>query len=136
MDDERETEDSKCLTIVLQKMFMGHQTIKHLFEEEVVNTKVTKNVFLEINIDDESAGVLILGLYGIAAPNTTENFSFLISESDPSKDQSHTFEIGSFVQILATKYTKFKIKNKDLKLPYQNPRDFKVCISHSFSHFV
>lgn len=136
MDDERETEDSRCLTVVLQKMFMGHRAIKHLFEKEVVDTQVTKNVFLEISIEEESAGVLILGLYGIAAPNATENFSTLISASDPSDDPSHSSEIGSFVQIFATKYTKFKINDNDLKLPYHNTRDFKVHNSHSFSHFA
>lgn len=136
MDDERETEDSKCLTIVLQKTFVGHQTIKHLFEEEVVDTEVTKSVFLEISIDGQVAGVLILGLYGIAAPNATENFSFLIGEKENFDDPSHTSEIGRFVQILANKYTKIKITNAELKLPYQNAKNFKVHTSHSFSHFL
>eukprot|EP00210_Caulerpa_lentillifera_P006112 g5839.t1 len=122
MDDEKETVDAKCLTVVLQKSIVGHKSVDHIFEDEIFDTKVTTHVYLQISINEEEAGVLILGLYGNAAPHATEKLTSLAmvkqvpdESTDLTKLMLQTLQEGKFNQIFPTQFTSFGIPNDQQK---------------------
>lgn len=44
MDDSKESEESKCLTVVLMKKTMGHLSFSRLLEEDRFDTTITQRV--------------------------------------------------------------------------------------------
>ena len=44
MDASKETDESKCLTVVLVKNVVGHESFEHLLEEDIIDTTITQRV--------------------------------------------------------------------------------------------
>ena len=61
--------------ITLQKEVMGHESFQNLIEgDDVSGLVVTDHMFLEISINGNVAGRLVVALYGEKVPLTVENF--------------------------------------------------------------
>ena len=44
MDASKETDESKCLILVLEKKYTGYESFDHLLEEDVFDTTITQRV--------------------------------------------------------------------------------------------
>lgn len=74
MDEEG---DQKVAVITLIKETMGHQSWTNLLASEAVDLTVTDRTFLEISINNQVVGKIVIGLFGKAAPKTVKNFRAL-----------------------------------------------------------
>ncbi|XP_057456566.1 peptidyl-prolyl cis-trans isomerase CYP21-1 [Lotus japonicus] len=62
------------LSIFLIFAFSGSKTAEEIIEEE---PEITHRVFLDIDVDKQRLGRLVIGLYGQVVPKTVENFRAL-----------------------------------------------------------
>ena len=44
MDDTQETDESRCLAVVLMKQLMGFESVAHVLEEDALDTTITDRV--------------------------------------------------------------------------------------------
>ncbi|CAD7700878.1 unnamed protein product [Ostreobium quekettii] len=72
--DIEEADGQRVIMITLEKKTMGYNSWKLLLESERIDMSVTSWVFLDIEMDGEAAGKIVIGLFGKEVPKTTENF--------------------------------------------------------------
>ncbi|MCO5611271.1 hypothetical protein L7F22_065523 [Adiantum nelumboides] len=67
------------LPLVLLLIFLFQQAARegHIAEAEVRDVEVTHKVYLDVEIDKQRAGRIVIGLFGKAVPKTAENFRVL-----------------------------------------------------------
>lgn len=69
-----------CASVVVGQsahQLPGHKAIPPKMDPKVVLPPVTHKVYLQVEIDGEDVGQIVLGLFGTAAPKTVENFRAL-----------------------------------------------------------
>lgn len=49
MDDSKEDEESKCLTVVLMKKVMGYESFSYLLEKDLFDDTITQRVLMSMN---------------------------------------------------------------------------------------
>ncbi|KAK9867412.1 hypothetical protein WJX84_000011 [Apatococcus fuscideae] len=83
--------EQRVVRITLQKEVMGHESFQNLIEgDDVSGLVVTDHMFLEISINGNVAGRLVVALYGEKVPLTVENFRQLCLGAQDPDDASRT----------------------------------------------
>ena len=62
-----------------------------MFEQAVLEAKVTKQVTFDVSIDGDAAGKIVIGLFGEVAPKTVANFAQLASGENGYGYKGSTF---------------------------------------------
>ena len=71
-------EQQRVVRLTLQKETMGHESFQNLIEgDNIAGLAVTDHMYLEISINGEKAGRIVVALYGEKVPLTVENFKQL-----------------------------------------------------------
>lgn len=66
-------------------------------------TKITERVFFDVNIDNEPAGRIVMGLFGNVVPKTCKNFETLCKGDQWNGKKRLSYERSSFHRVIPGK---------------------------------